>query len=52
MFSINVGWGLGVLIGIIVAGPISGNFKSNKIIFSETYIAAKFLAENLEIHSE
>lgn len=24
MFSINVGWGLGVLIGIIVAGPISG----------------------------
>ena len=25
MFSINVGWGLGVLMGIIVAGPISGN---------------------------
>ena len=24
MFSINVGWGLGVLIGIMVAAPISG----------------------------
>ena len=27
MFSINVGWGLGVLMGIIVAGPISGKWK-------------------------
>lgn len=24
MLSINIGWGLGVLLGILVAGPISG----------------------------
>ena len=25
MLSINLGWGFGVLMGIMVAGPISGN---------------------------
>ena len=24
MLSINIGWGLGVLIGVLVAGPVSG----------------------------
>ena len=24
MLSINIGWGLGVLVGVMIAGPISG----------------------------
>ena len=24
MLSINIGWGLGVLVGVMIAGPVSG----------------------------
>ena len=24
MLSINIGWGLGVLVGVLIAGPVSG----------------------------
>ena len=33
MLSINIGWGLGVLLGIMVAGPVSGT-KKMKVNFS------------------
>ena len=44
MLSINIGWGLGVLLGIIVAGPVSGtkrisavavvfSFESNQTLY-------------------
>ena len=34
MLSINIGWGLGVLIGVLVAGPISGKTHNPKTISS------------------
>ena len=30
MLSINIGWGLGVLLGIMVAGPVSGTKNKTK----------------------
>ena len=30
MLSINIGWGLGVLVGVLIAGPVSG--KQRKYI--------------------
>ena len=33
MLSINIGWGLGVLLGVLVAGPISGKIMQINICF-------------------
>ena len=46
MFSINVGWGLGVLIGIMVAGHVSGA-HINPAVSVALAVVGKFPARSL-----
>ena len=34
MLSINIGWGLGVLVGVLIAGPVSGK---DRHVIEQTY---------------
>ena len=38
MLSINIGWGLGVLLGIMVAGPVSGTKNKTKYFRFRLYV--------------
>ena len=41
MLSINIGWGLGVLLGIMVAGPVSGT--KNKTEYFRISLSTKYV---------
>ena len=39
MLSINIGWGLGVLVGVLIAGPVSGK---DRLIIEQTFLTFPF----------
>ena len=39
ILSINIGWGLGVLVGVLIAGPVSGK---DRLIIEQTFLTFPF----------
>ena len=39
MLSINIGWGLGVLVGVLIAGPVLGK---DRLIIEQTFLTFPF----------